>query len=103
MGPRTACGEEQDNAFTVGEVGISRQVVSGTRALALANTIDVSDCFKVFRFEQILDQIIAGFIHFGIDPMCRQVPGLGREPDTDVATDLPDPDRLSPELQRRQP
>ena len=47
----------------------------------------------MFRLKQILDDVIAGFVHVRVDAVRRQVPRLPREADADVAADLPYPHR----------
>ena len=52
---------------------------------------------------QIFDNIIAGLVHVGVDPVGRHVPGPPGKADADIAADLPYPDALPAEAQRGGP
>lgn len=53
--------------------------------------------------DQEIRDVVTSFVDIRIDAVRRQVPGFGSESDTDVSTDLADPNRLLIDCQRRGP
>jgi len=96
-------GEENDGSFAVGVVGITGEVITGMLGIAGTDTGNVSGGFDAFGFQQVLDDVVAGFIDIGIDAVGREIPGFGREADADIAADLSDPDGASLKKRRRKP
>ena len=93
--------ENHHRASAVGEVGIARQVVPRTRfrcrsyAAAGAQTRAIADRHLAGH------DIVARFVD--VDLVCREIPGLEREPNADVAADLADPGSLALEGMRGAP
>ena len=63
----------------------------GECAIARAHPVDVASRFNAAGLQQVLDDVIAGFIDVGIDAVRGQVPGSRRESHADIAADLANP------------
>src|SRR6266851_4263959 len=87
--------EHGDRAQAVREIRITRQVVSrGSPVGGFCSSHVGYECDSA-GLHQVIEYVIAGVIHIGIDLVRGQVPGFEREPYADVPTDLADPDRLA--------
>ena len=84
-----------DRTEAIGEVGITRQVVSRCGPLGGTSSRYVSDLHAAATSQQLIEDVIPRVIDIGIDLVCGQVPGFQCEPHTDVPADLADPDWLA--------